>query len=53
MRSEDLDSARDAVRKSGRAFLVRLYHARLIVEGELRQHADTVGVPIEPEDLEL
>ena len=53
VRSNDLSDARDAVRRTVRLFLVRLYHAGFISEAEVRQHADTVGASIETEDLEL
>ena len=49
--SEDLSASRDALRRAVRQFLVRLYHAGFISEVEVRQHAETVGVSIEPEDL--
>jgi hypothetical protein len=52
LRSEDLNASREAIRRSVRQFLVRLCHAGLISETEVHQHAEAVGVPIEPEDLE-
>lgn len=51
--AEDLNAARDAVRKSVRKFLVRLYQAGFVSEAELRQAAATVDAPIEAEDLEV
>ena len=51
--SEDLSASREAIRRTVRQFLVRLYHAGFISEAEVRQHAETVGASIEPEDLEL
>lgn len=50
--SQDLSASRDAVRRTVRQFLVRLYRAGFITEVEVRQHAETVGAAIEPEDLE-
>jgi hypothetical protein len=52
VRSEDLSASRDAVRRSVRQFLVRLYHAGFISEAEVRQHAEIVGASIEREDLD-
>lgn len=51
--AEDLNAARDAVRRSVRQFLVRLYQAGFVSEAEVRQAADSVGASIETEDLEV
>ena len=50
--SEDLSASRDAVRRTVRQFLVRLYDAGFISEAEVRQHAESVGASVEPEDSE-
>ncbi|MBK8256938.1 MAG: hypothetical protein IPK82_30225 [Polyangiaceae bacterium] len=51
--AEDLHAARDAVRRSVRQFLVRLYQAGHLTEVEVRNAADMVGASIETEDLRL
>ncbi len=51
--AEDLDSAREAVRRSVRQFLVRLYQGGFVSEAEVRQAADFVGASIETEDLDV
>ncbi|MEZ4446187.1 MAG: hypothetical protein R3B72_44330 [Polyangiaceae bacterium] len=50
--SDDLAEARDDLRRAVRQYLVRLYHAELINEAEIREHAERVGASIETEDLE-
>src|SRR5690349_1305259 len=50
--SEQLDTARAAVRGAVRQFVVRLHHAGFLSEQEVRHAADLVGVSIEQEDLE-
>ena len=49
--SEELNAARESVRRSTRQFLVRLYQARFITDAQLRQHAQIVGMSIEPEEF--
>jgi hypothetical protein len=49
--SEELTAACESVRRAVRQFLVRLYQANFITDTQLRQHGETVGMSIEPEDL--
>lgn len=50
-RSEDLETARTDLKRAAAGLLLRLYGSAFITEQELRQHADPLELPIEPEDL--
>ena len=50
--SEDLNAAREALRRAVRQFLVRLHRAGFMSEKEVREAAESVGASIEIEDLE-
>jgi hypothetical protein len=49
--SEEIAAATDGVRRASSRFLLRLFHASLLSEGELRAHVDALGIFLEPEDL--
>jgi len=49
--SEQLTAARSNVRRAAIRFLLRLYRADFVSEQRLRDYADRLELPIEPEDL--
>lgn len=49
--SEDLDAARELIRRGARRYLLRLYHAHFMDEQALRRACAEVGVGLEVEDF--
>ncbi len=49
--SEDLDAARQRVRRAGRRFLLRLYRASLMDEDAVRLACGEIGIGLMPEDF--
>ena len=50
--SEDLDIAREGIRRAARRYLLRLYRAHFLNEEAVRQACREIGVALELEDLE-